>query len=119
MSRTLKRFMVGGEEIWCTAELLSNVSEVFEAMLNQESEESSEDVIELPEDDPNAFEKYIKLAKIAISDRDSGGVGYLFEDSILGLNLLKNTYLLAHKYHSTKIIDQLRNLQMELFEELE
>eukprot|EP01066_Platyproteum_vivax_P005610 Platyproteum_vivax@DN17152_c0_g1_i1.p1 len=82
-------------------------------MLNQDSEENRQDVIELPNDDPNVFERFIKLADIAVSE-ECGGVGYLFEDSAVGLRLLKNTYLLAHKYNATKVIDLLQNLEMDL-----
>eukprot|EP01066_Platyproteum_vivax_P012142 Platyproteum_vivax@DN5515_c0_g1_i3.p1 len=111
---TLKFFLVGGEEIYCTTELLSNVSDVFDAMLNHQFKESTQDVIELPEDDPDAFEKFIKLAKIAVSKKQSFDVHLIFGDSSYGLRLLNNTYLLASKYNATKILKLLQHVHLQL-----
>eukprot|EP01066_Platyproteum_vivax_P019238 Platyproteum_vivax@DN7637_c4_g1_i27.p1 len=112
MTRTVVCFLVGGEEVCCTASLLSSVSDVFDTMLNQTFKETTLDVIELPEDDADAFEKLIKLAKVATSQKKSFSPNMLFGDSKYGLALLKNTYLLASKYRAGKVIDILQNLEL-------
>eukprot|EP01066_Platyproteum_vivax_P019232 Platyproteum_vivax@DN7637_c4_g1_i15.p1 len=114
MTRTVKCFLVGGEEVCCTAELLSSVSNVFDTMLNQTFKETTLDVIELPEDDADAFEKLIKLAKVATSQKKSFSPNMLFGDSKYGLTLLKNTHLLASKYDAKKVIDILKNLELPM-----
>eukprot|EP01066_Platyproteum_vivax_P019241 Platyproteum_vivax@DN7637_c4_g1_i8.p1 len=110
MTRTVKCFLVGGEEVCCTAELLSSVSDVFDTMLNQTFKETTQDLIELPEDDADAFEKFIKLAKVATSENKSFSPNVLFGDSKYGLALLKNTYLLASKYDAGMVMKLLQNL---------
>eukprot|EP01066_Platyproteum_vivax_P018970 Platyproteum_vivax@DN7617_c1_g1_i5.p1 len=80
--------------------------------VSQMFKESSQAVIELPEDDPDTFERFLQLAKLATSESKSFSPNVLFGDSKYGLTLLKNTYLLASKYDAGMVMKLLQNLDM-------